>query len=185
MKIPKKIKIGGRTFKVKLLNQVMFKGEEVGGVISFFDGTIEVTKRKSEDHNKQVFLHEIVHDIFEVIGMEQNEDNVDGIAHFLLQVIPQIEGKNTASIKRLMIAGKTYEVRLVNEVDECNNEGEISYINSTIKIKNHGSEEHKMQCFLHEIVHGIFDVLGIEQDENNVDGIAHLLLQVIPQIEGK
>lgn len=85
-------------------------------------------------------------------------------------------------IHQLNILGVTYTV---NEVDVVNKEelhkGEINYMTGEIRIDKSMPKEMKEQTLMHEILHAIFDLQGLNklaQDEKKVQSIATALHQV-------
>lgn len=77
------------------------------------------------------------------------------------------------------ILGITYKVLEVDTVNK--NEprfGELNFATSEIRIDRELPDEKKIQVFMHEIMHGIFDGLGMEElcnDERTVQSIATAL----------
>ena len=63
MRIPKKLKAAGFDYDVKLQDELVLYGQEVGGQVSFRDGEI-ILSRKGKPHCMEAALvHEIVHTI--------------------------------------------------------------------------------------------------------------------------
>lgn len=80
------------------------------------------------------------------------------------------------------IAGITYQVR---EVEVVNKEtylfGEINYITQVIKIDSSLTQERKRQVLMHEIIHGVLEVLGLDElneDEKVVQSISAILYHI-------
>lgn len=63
--------------------------------------------------------------------------------------------------------------------DNSNIDGLISYHKQEIRLKNDMSKEYKENVFMHEIMHGIFEMVGIDQDENVITRISNAMHQVI------
>lgn len=85
-------------------------------------------------------------------------------------------------IKEINILGVVYQV---NEVDVVNKEelrrGEINYMSNEIRIDRNLVQSAKEQTLMHEILHAVFDLLGLDElnaDENKVQGIATALHHV-------
>lgn len=85
-------------------------------------------------------------------------------------------------IKEINILGVVYQV---SEVDVVNREelrrGEINYMTNEIRIDRNLVQSAKEQTLMHEILHAVFDLLGLDElnaDENKVQGIATALHHV-------
>lgn len=86
-------------------------------------------------------------------------------------------------IKEINILGVVYQV---SEVDVVNREelrrGEINYMTNEIRIDRNLVQSAKEQTLMHEILHAVFDLLGLDElnaDENKVQGIATALHHVL------
>lgn len=87
MNIPDKVKIGGFTYDVAMVDRLA-KGEEYGAVIDYANITIEISTQCSKQRNEHDFLHEVVHAIFDNLGYtEQDEKQVDELAGSIYQLI--------------------------------------------------------------------------------------------------
>ena len=77
-------------------------------------------------------------------------------------------------LKTINILGKQYKVKYVDnelEVDQLNKNkeliwGQIDYINKEIRILNKLSKEDKFETLLHEIAHGIYSGLFIDEPDH-------------------
>lgn len=79
------------------------------------------------------------------------------------------------------IGGQIYSVRrpvICNE-DNRNTDGQIRYGKNEIVIQDTLAGDYADYVFVHEIVHGIFEFLCLEQDEKTVDKISRALHMVI------
>jgi len=83
--------------------------------------------------------------------------------------------------KQIKIGGLWYEVKTSDYMKSGPNcYGEIDSLDLTINIRNNIHEEMQKQALLHEIIHGILDNAGYdEQDEKLVQAISYGLIQVI------
>lgn len=89
MKIPKKIKIGGTTYKVCLTNNIS-AGNNYNGEILYDDRVINIRPCESQE---LTFLHETVHGIMKMGGYyEHDEQMVEILAQGLLAVIKDNKG---------------------------------------------------------------------------------------------
>lgn len=92
MNIPNKVKVGGITYKVRVVAPEEME-EKTGGMISTERCWIKVLKAETP-FMEQTFLHELLH----AINMELGEETTEFLAQALYQVIvdnPRIfEGKN-------------------------------------------------------------------------------------------
>jgi|LSQX01.3.fsa_nt_gb hypothetical protein len=81
----------------------------------------------------------------------------------------------------IKIGGSKYIVGTADIVDEdnCNIDGKILYSELVIRLKKNLNPEYQKEVFLHELVHGIFEMIGFEQDEDKVNRLTKGLLMVI------
>lgn len=85
-------------------------------------------------------------------------------------------------IKEINILGVLYQVNEVDVVDKeelC--KGKINYLTNEIRIDRGLVQSAKEQTLMHEILHAVFDLLGLDElnvDENKVQGIATALHHV-------
>ena len=89
---------------------------------------------------------------------------------------------NAIETRAINILGVVFTV---NEVDVVNKEelrkGEINYLTGEIRIDRNMPREMKNQTLMHEILHAVFDLLGLDklaQDEKKVQSIATALHQI-------
>lgn len=99
MNIPDKVKIGNINYEiVKTQNELIFEDEPVDGTISFEESKIELnTSNKSEQYIEETFIHEMVHGIFNYMGINQSEKLVDKVTKGFHQLVidnPGIFEKN-------------------------------------------------------------------------------------------
>jgi hypothetical protein len=87
--------------------------------------------------------------------------------------------------KQIKIIGKTYTVKIVDEVDKDESWGSVCYGDSEILISKKTDYQTQCETLLHEITHIMFNCAGIDQNEVKVDCVGRLLFQVIPQIQDK
>lgn len=83
--------------------------------------------------------------------------------------------------EKIKICGITYGVKPVDCVDKLdhNVDGTVLYAEQEILIKKGMGSDYTGLVFLHEIMHGIFNVCSLEQDENTVSRLARVLYQVL------
>lgn len=74
-----------------------------------------------------------------------------------------------------------YQVKFENQVDEVDNnvDGMILYGKQVIRIKKNMSIDYAKEVLLHEIIHGVFQFCGLENDENTVNRLSQALYQVL------
>lgn len=84
--------------------------------------------------------------------------------------------------KRLNILGVLYEVKEVDVVNKTEpRRGEINYLTNEIRIDKNMPKSLKEQVLMHEIMHAVFDLLGLHElgeDEEKVQSIATALHHV-------
>jgi len=84
---------------------------------------------------------------------------------------------------KVKIGGIVYDVKFVDagqvSKDDWNMKGCIIYSKQEIRILKGMAQEYTNEVFLHELLHGIFDHCGFEQDDNVVDRLAMCMYQVL------
>ena len=97
MSLPKKVKIGGFWWKVKINGDIAEEGRCFGST-HYKTQTLYLDPDTTETHQKQVLLHEILHAIVWQVGLEKrftdkdiiSEENVIGsLSHTLYQVLKE------------------------------------------------------------------------------------------------
>lgn len=87
MKIPEKIKIGGKVYTVEITNKMNLGINNVSAEIVYDDLVIRVSQQ-NQSKMEADFLHELVHGILYHLGYrDHDEKNVDELAHCLYMVI--------------------------------------------------------------------------------------------------
>ncbi len=89
MNILDTVKIGNINYEVnKTQNDLIFEDEPVDGTISFEESKIELSiLNKSQQYIEETFLYEIVHGIFNYMGITQSERLVDKVTKGFHQLI--------------------------------------------------------------------------------------------------
>jgi hypothetical protein len=94
LKIPKTIKIGGHTIKVRVFRKPVEEGNRTyAGLACHNDNEIRIAThygdngRASETNIEETFCHEIVHSICEKYGVPMNEGRVKTFSAGLYQVL--------------------------------------------------------------------------------------------------
>ena len=89
MKIPKTIKLFGRTIKIKVVAKVNKEFDHLGEYLHD-DGIIKIKRGLSQEDTEQVYLHELTHAILLSLGKDSLSDDepfVDTFASLLHQSI--------------------------------------------------------------------------------------------------
>lgn len=87
MKIPDKIKIGGKTYTVEITNKMSLGISNVSAEILYSDLLIRVSPQ-AQSKMEADFLHEVIHAILDHQGYkEHDEKRVDEMAQSLYMVI--------------------------------------------------------------------------------------------------
>jgi hypothetical protein len=107
MKIPRTIKIGAQRIKVVVVPSVVMDDEEVLGISKSVIGRIEVASRFEgyevpEDSMADTFLHEVIHATSCTYGCDLTENQVNGLAGGLLQVIRD----NNLDFRKVVVMAK-------------------------------------------------------------------------------
>ena len=87
MKIPKKLKICGHTYKVEVKKEPTADGEVVFGACFQKEQKIVLQKGMSEDRVKEVILHEVLHAIDEELRLDLGEHRVNTLGIMLKDFI--------------------------------------------------------------------------------------------------
>lgn len=86
MKIPKKVKVGGITYKVKNVG-IISCGTNCCGSCDLDNSVIELLKKHKKQAKEQTFLHELLHAMFYHCNLEQDEHLIEVLAQALYMVI--------------------------------------------------------------------------------------------------
>lgn len=81
--MPDKIKIGWKEYEVKKAepNQILFTdGKECYGTISYDDNVILLRSANNENQNKATLIHEVLHGISDMYGLDLEENIVGRLA---------------------------------------------------------------------------------------------------------
>ena len=85
-------------------------------------------------------------------------------------------------IKQINILGVSYTIEEVDTVNKTNpRRGEINYLTNEIKTDKNMPASLKEQVLMHEILHAVFDLIGLDklsEDEKKVQSIATALHHV-------
>lgn len=81
---------------------------------------------------------------------------------------------------KVKIGGIDYSIEIKNDLaGETGNWGETNLKKTTIALDSNMSKQRTDQTLVHEIVHGIFEEAGFEQDEDKVNRLGIVLYQVL------
>ena len=87
MNIPKKIKVGGKTYRVEITNKLDLGISCVSAEILYGELVIRVSPQAKEKMESD-FLHEVMHAIFDHLGYRNHDEKqIDEIAQSLYMVI--------------------------------------------------------------------------------------------------
>ena len=99
MNIPKKIKIGGKVYKVEITDKLYSGTENCSAEIVYTDLVIRVTPQ-AQSKMEADFLHEVIHGIYSHLGyVEHDEKQIDELAQALYMVI-QDNPKTFETVKK-------------------------------------------------------------------------------------
>lgn len=88
--IPQRIKIGGHTFDVKLVESIALR-DECYGKMWLDKLEIHIDNSISESLQIETLYHEALHAISELNGLDLEENQVQCIAHGMFQVVKDNE----------------------------------------------------------------------------------------------
>ncbi|MBY6844649.1 hypothetical protein HYI19_07520 [Clostridium botulinum] len=83
MNIPDKVKIGGVTYSIIECNNPSEEEHQVDGMIVHHKQEIRLKNDMDKEYKENIFLHEVIHGIFEYIGFEQDESMVIRLSNAL------------------------------------------------------------------------------------------------------
>ena len=86
MIIPDKVKVGGITYKVDQVNKIDNK-KKIHGMQTQWEERIQIKKSLPHVYKEKVFVHELVHAIFDFLMWEQDDSTVERLAGALHMVI--------------------------------------------------------------------------------------------------
>lgn len=90
MKIPNRIQILGKTFRILYLNQIN-ENSSTWGTASQSDCQIKIKKNLPRQNKEETFIHEVLHLIYDSAKVDHhNEKEVEIISNILYQVLKQI-----------------------------------------------------------------------------------------------
>lgn len=89
----KKVKVGGVTYKIKKVKNLVDDGEECFGICDRRDLAIKINDSINDQRYNQTLIHEIMHAVFDEAGLDldNEEDIVNRISLVWYQVL--IENK--------------------------------------------------------------------------------------------
>ena len=94
MKIPKTVKIGGLRFDVKLVDDPIileeFGDKELGGMIDYNNTEIMLHSAVSDEYISLIFLHEIIHGVFEFMEIDTSVDETEAVGSKLANGMHQV-----------------------------------------------------------------------------------------------
>jgi predicted SprT family Zn-dependent metalloprotease len=95
MRIPKRFQLFGHTIEVNWYDNLLIRTNNVGEAhYNFNEIKLDYMHERPESYKEQVFLHEVLHLILNLLGEEelrQNEKLVDTFASLLHQAINTME----------------------------------------------------------------------------------------------
>lgn len=87
MKIPDKIKIGGKTYTIEITDKLNMGIDNASAEISYTDLVIRISPQAQQKMESD-FMHEIIHAIYDHLGYtNHDEKRVDELAQALYMVI--------------------------------------------------------------------------------------------------
>lgn len=87
MKIATEVKIGGITYKVIECSNPSEENHNVDGMIVYHLQELRLKKGIGNEYKENVFMHEIIHGVLELIGIDQDENLVVRLSNAMHQVI--------------------------------------------------------------------------------------------------
>lgn len=88
MKIPKKVKVGAKVYKVELTDQLYMGAQNYGGEIFYTGLEIHVLNTLAPKMQEHFFLHELVHAIADHLGYSDHDEKVvEAVTNALHMVI--------------------------------------------------------------------------------------------------
>lgn len=85
-------------------------------------------------------------------------------------------------IKQIKIGSTYYSIELVDRLESKDTvalDGNLRFDESEIKLRASLSPQRLVQTLFHEIIHGIFDQVARDADDQTIDALAHGIMQVL------
>jgi hypothetical protein len=82
---------------------------------------------------------------------------------------------------KIKIGGSVFDIVICKTVDEDNKniDGKILYSEQQIRLGDNMHPTYTAKVLLHEIIHGVFDFLCLEQDETMIERLTNAMFQVL------
>lgn len=90
MKIPKKIKIFNIEYLIEWVDEIDESDRLTDARVVFDKQKILLKKNRGEDYMRQIFLHEVIHIIYEHFELKHNEKQVNLLSKGLVEVLREL-----------------------------------------------------------------------------------------------
>lgn len=85
MRIPKKVKVGGITYKIKYVDSDV--NDLFAGDCDYNCSLLRISKSSKKQEKELTFLHELLHTMFYHCNLNQDEHEIEVLSHALHMVI--------------------------------------------------------------------------------------------------
>lgn len=167
MKIPEKIKIGGKTYAVEITDNLMLGRASYTAEVDYFNLKIRILPNAKEKMEAD-FLHETVHAILDFLGYrEHDEKHVDEMAQALYMVIqdnPEIFGgchkQQWEAVRDVLYEGGKKVQATIDRIDDTVKTPELKAIMAEVREANYVTNR-ETACKIRELIGGV--VNGTEE----------------------
>ncbi|ACQ51726.1 hypothetical protein [Clostridium botulinum] len=121
MNIPDKVKIGGVTYNIIECNNPSEEEHQVDGMIVYHKQEIRLKNDMDKEYKENIFLHEVIHGIFEYIGFEQDESMVIRLSnalHGFVKDNPNIFIRDTNIFNKLNASVNVDTDKIIKSIEE-------------------------------------------------------------------
>ncbi|WP_282804570.1 hypothetical protein [Clostridium tetani] len=121
MNIPNRIKIGGVTYSIIECSNPSEENPQVDGQILYHKQEIRLKNDMSREYKENIFLHEVIHGIFEHIGFDQDETIVIRLSnalHGFIKDNPNIFTKDTTISNKLTTSVNVDANEIIKKIEK-------------------------------------------------------------------
>lgn len=81
--IPNSVKIGWKRYDIRFAEERLNSGNELFGQIDYQTCKITLRERNTQEQNKCTLIHEVLHGVSEMYGLNMEEEQVERLANAL------------------------------------------------------------------------------------------------------
>jgi Zn-dependent peptidase ImmA (M78 family) len=107
--IPNSVKIGWKRYNIRFAEERLNSGNELFGQIDYQTCTITLRGRNTQEQDECTLIHEILHGVSEMYGLNMEEEQVERLANALYtflvdneKTVQEVFGVNMQTVKAVM-----------------------------------------------------------------------------------